>query len=349
MSFIRNAPAALLFVILLGCAGEAVREQDKNVAQEAHFQSAQALRSFHADHQRALNIFHAMSKAALPLCPGDVFHEPGLRIHSLLHYREAHWPVVKEVFGVSDDVSVWYVAPASPAASAGVQVGDIVLKLDGERVGSDRAGWSAFVQRMDAITQLGKAFEVVLRRKDEVFTLAISPALRCNVMVNLVNSENQGGFFAERTSLVTTASVRASSDDELAILLAHDIAHTLRHRDTASAARTDGALAKLALAGRQLAKLDASNTGDKALIREVEADYIGLYILALSGRPYTGAADYWRRVALASRVGHVEDHAKAFFARRVLELERMVSDFDARRGSEAAASAALAALGATGR
>ncbi|MEO8561673.1 MAG: M48 family metalloprotease [bacterium] len=114
-----------------------------------------------------------------------------------------------------------------------------------------------------------------------------------------------------RTIVLSSALLRFANDDELSVVLAHELAHNaMRHMDAvkknAMAGGLLGAVADLAIAaagggntGGQLAKQGAA-AGAMAFSQdfEREADYVGLYILAWAGQPTDNAAQLWRRLAI---------------------------------------------------
>jgi serine protease Do len=76
-----------------------------------------------------------------------------------------------EVYGVKENTGalVSSVAPDSPAAKAGIQEGDVIVKFDGKEVGSMRG-----LPRIVAQTQIGKEVEVEIVRKGQRKTVRVA-------------------------------------------------------------------------------------------------------------------------------------------------------------------------------
>jgi Zn-dependent protease with chaperone function len=134
---------------------------------------------------------------------------------------------------------------------------------------------------------------------------------------------------------VATAMLRFASDDELSVVLAHEIAHNaMRHRDAqmknALGGALLGAMADIAVAVATRGKTSTNMTesgaqaGAQAFSQdfEREADYVGLYILAWAGQPTTTAAGFWRRMAVEHPSGIVFAMTHPTTAERFVRLEQ---------------------------
>ena len=120
----------------------------------------------------------------------------------------------------------------------------------------------------------------------------------------MVNNDIVNAFASSKGVLITTGMIRfCETDKELALVVGHEIAHiALGHLTKSVVNSIPGIILDviiLILAGVDtggafggLSKLVFS----KAF--EQEADYAGLYILARAGYDITGAADFFRRMAV---------------------------------------------------
>jgi predicted Zn-dependent protease len=144
---------------------------------------------------------------------------------------------------------------------------------------------------------------------------------------------------------VATAMLRFASDDELSVVLAHEIAHNaMRHRDAQTKNALGGALlgaiADIAMAaggkntGGQYSKMGAE-AGAQAFSQdfEREADYVGMYILAWAGRPLASAAGFWRRMAVEHPTGIVFATTHPTTAERFVRLEQWAREVDLKLAS----------------
>lgn len=135
----------------------------------------------------------------------------------------------------------------------------------------------------------------------------------CAFEARLVRDDGMSAWADGHAMMITAPMLRfAASDDALAVVMAHEIAHNaLRHSERQLRHARRGLLAGAALdalaavsglnsggtfshAGRQLGALASAHDTER------EADYVGAYILARAGRDVREAGAFWRRVALES-------------------------------------------------
>ncbi len=116
--------------------------------------------------------------------------------------------------------------------------------------------------------------------------VAIRATPACAVRVQLQPSAELNSWADDRYATITTALARyAGSDDELALVMGHELAHAyLGHQ----------ALLDRRSVARSLLGPLGSPPG-LVLETERQADYLGLYIAARAGYDLSRAADFWQR------------------------------------------------------
>jgi predicted Zn-dependent protease len=142
-----------------------------------------------------------------------------------------------------------------------------------------------------------------------------------------------------RNVVVTTAMLRfASTDDELAAIVGHEIAHhAMRHIDAKKKNAGFGAILGAMLdiaAATQGVNTGGDFTRSGAAIGamtysqdfEREADYVGMYVIARAGRPFATAPNLWRRMAQESpgSIKYASTHPTS--AERFVRLEQIVAE-----------------------
>lgn len=94
-------------------------------------------------------------------------------------------------------------------------------------------------------------------------------------------------------------------DDELSVVLAHEIAHnTMNHIGKKINNTVMGGIVDIAIGGFTGVRTDiGSSVGSISYSQsfENEADYVGVYILARAGFPYKRSAELWRKFSLESQ------------------------------------------------
>ena len=270
------------------------------------------------DHEaRVANMGYRLAVANAELCAerGGV---PGFTLLQTSQLPRELRGAARARFEVSDIVSVWTVAPDSPAAKAGLKTGDGVLAINGERVrGSDRTtrrDWGTssreverLLDRVDRHFDRGSVQLLVRGADGQERTLSFTPETGCDYEVLRAPTDDvNAGADGERV-LVTTGMARyAADEEELALVLGHELAHNaMRHKERLAAstrlARVGGLLASVLIGattgvGVDLYSLAARGTRQTRLTMEREADYVGLYFAARAGYDVSEANAFWRRM-----------------------------------------------------
>lgn len=267
-----------------------------------------------AEQRRLLEVAYPLLRAAAPLCGTAVRAGSGLQLHGAREYA-GEFDAAARALGLGDTLRVTGVAPRSAAARAGLAVGH---RLAGVSSVEDAIA-TGVVGAPDTIC----AFDVRAVREDRLSAWADGHALR-----------------------ITSPMLRfAASDDALAVVLAHELAHNaLRHAAAQRRRAQRGSLAGAVLdavaavgglnsggsfsqAGRHLGSLVAAHDVER------EADHVGAYILARAGRDVRTAARFWRRVAQESpgSITYADRHPST--AERFVRMERAAAEIAAKRAA----------------
>lgn len=241
--------------------------------------------------QRVARVGYRLSAANAELCPA-VRNSAGWLLHAAGQYRPELRPHAEARFGLDGDLpGVLAVPDGSPAARAGLRQGDLILGVDGETLtrGPDRRaaayeGLEANLQRLDLA--LARApVTLVVRRDGEDRTVSLTPELACGYDVQLDPSDELNARADGKRLFITTAMAGfAVTDDELALVLGHELAHhVLEHRGWHEAETR----------GRQTQTVPALS--DTPGGSERQADRVGLYLAARAGFDTAVAPGFWRR------------------------------------------------------
>lgn len=231
------------------------------------------------------------------------------------------------VYGADDRAHAFIaaLAPASPAASAGVGVGTSVTGI-GEAPVPDGGGNHPFARITAIETYLAAlpADAALALRTGAGRTVSVMPKPGCVSDFRVEANEKPGAVADGRMVLVNQGLVEFSPDDEeLAAAIAHELAHNiLRHRARLDAAGVDRGLAKQF--GRNARMFKQT---------EIEADRLSVWLLAGAGYDPAAAARFWSRFgqrkgrplfqasthpSWRDRVAALEDEAAAIAAARML-------------------------------
>lgn len=241
--------------------------------------------------ERVATVGYRLAVAGLDLCRDQAWL-PGFALHDLSQYAAEDRPAVSRTFGLDAGPGILAVAESGPAMRAGLRHDDVVLRLDGVAPPTGpppaRPSFDRMEQILAALDEAlaDGAVQIEVRRAGAPMTIALRAERGCATRFQLIPSRRLNALADGRYVQVTTAIGDYVADDqELAAVLAHELAHNvLRHR-----ARLDAAGISRGLLG---------NFGRNArLIRETEAeaDRLSIYLLDRAGYDPEAAVRFWER------------------------------------------------------
>lgn len=314
------------------------------VAQEQEKQREFAVRSQLEQQARVDDVGDALLRAAVPLCGGNVVSRLGVSAGTVSLFKTEWQPAARAV-GLSDTVTILHVSNGSGADRAGLHAGDRILALDGRGLAFGKQGLTDMQER---VSMLVRAQPVVITywRDSATATDSVTPDLSCAYDVREITSNVLNAWADGKTITVTSAMLRfVPDDDELATVLAHEIAHDAMHHIRAK--KRNSVLGALFGAAADIAAAAGGYNTNGAFTRsgaeagaevfsqdfEREADYVGLYIMALSGRSIDRAPDLWRRMAAESpgSIKFASSHPTT--AERFVRLEQWIAEIHRKQAS----------------
>ena len=153
----------------------------------------------------------------------------GVNLHDRSDYGEAFAPVLGSL-GIGDQVTVRYVHPASPAAAAGLQVGDRLLaiedkSIEGKNADEARALMAESVKQSDLTISFFKPpppVPVRVLRQGQEHELSLQAVKACDFGVVLAFFDAVNALADGENIVVTTGMMRfAQKDEELAVVVGH--------------------------------------------------------------------------------------------------------------------------------
>lgn len=318
----RRLISALALLLVGACAGRSASllPQVSEVAArlEAEKQNVIFLTDFRDKLIHATTVFATLAHANADQCPRTAYVHTGMLTASAADFREDQRGAARKIFGSTvlhpeaNEPFVYWVLPDSPAAKAGIQVGDRIVAVGGAAVepgekASERLG--ALLRRHGRVDH-AVPFTVVRGGTSRV--LEITPENTCDYAFSVRRADRINAFADGSGVAITTGMLRfVASDDELALVLGHELAHnTLKHRAAMVQNGVTGGI--LGAAGAPVATgpvgavigvglaIQGATMGAEANSQDFEsqADYIGAYYAARAGYHVDDAADLLRRFAV---------------------------------------------------
>ena len=247
--------------------------------------------------QRVADVAYRLVTASVALC-SDVKPQSGLVLQTALQYSPRLRPQVEAAFHIDDRAAIEAVAAASPAAQAGLDRDDVLVAVNDQALVTgappaptgpdDRPASYAPVEHaiaaIDAGLAAGATRLTVLRGgKPLVVTLQPQPGCAYDAQVlpgPQLNASADGRHVFISTGLVSYAR----SDDTLALVLGHELAHDVLHHKR----RLD----EKGFARDVLGEF--GSTPASHMVAEKEADYVGLFLAARAGYDISRAPDFWQ-------------------------------------------------------
>ncbi|WP_292099055.1 M48 family metalloprotease [Brevundimonas sp.] len=241
--------------------------------------------------QRVARVGWRLSAANAALCPA-VRNSAGWLLHAASQYSPELRPHAVARFGLDGDLPGLLAVPeGSAAARAGLRRGDLLLGFNGEALarGPERRaaayeGVEANIRRLDLALAAGPV-RIAFRRDGNDQTATVTPERACGYEVQLDPSDDLNARADGQRLFITTAMAGfAASDDDLALVLGHELAHhVLGHRGWHEAEAR----------GRQTQTVPALAGSPGGAERQ--ADRVGLYLAARAGYDTAIAPAFWRR------------------------------------------------------
>lgn len=256
---------------------------------------AQTGSSLRGDDYRVARVAYRIATDAARFCPNKA-PLSGLQFHHLADYLPPDQTGMIARFGLDRGLGVLSVVEGAPAAAAGLVAGDVLLAANGvplslspsELAGlppdRPRAARDAIEARLAAQTLRGAADLTILREGKQI-TLRLAPRPGCPAQVRLARSDEARAVTSRGRIVLTTALLaEVRSDDELAVIVGHELAHiVLGHAD------------QLSQSPQPLIDLTGAQAG-RVYRTEVEADRLGLRLAWAAGYDLRVAIPMWRRL-----------------------------------------------------
>jgi hypothetical protein len=285
LSVVRLLLAAILLLLPAGLAGPAVAAATYEPADSGTTTLRQA-------DARVGAVAYRLAVAGKALCP-DPHPLTGILFHHLAEYLPADRPLMIRLYGLDRGPGILTVLGGSPAAEAGLKAGDVLLAVDGrafpspaaEVAARDPDTWRPLAEagesQLEDALRAGPAQLRVLRQGKEI-ALTLGSVPGCFDRVRLARNPQVNAFSNGHDVIVTTALLDfVHSDDELALIVGHEMAHFILGHPPMHT--SDKLLASIGI------------RADIYWKREEAADRLAIRMMAAAGYDLDAVIPFWRR------------------------------------------------------
>jgi hypothetical protein len=280
-------------------------------------ESAESVGALLVQDERLARVAERMLGANAFLCR-HVMPLTGMVIHS-----QDQYPVeTAQSLFTNGRISVAVLLPDSAADRAGIQAGEAVTAIEDRR--TDSLSTEEGVPLRDAAFDALSAawtegpLTLTIARSGAERQVVLEPAPACRALVEVRTRDSLAARSDGRVIQVDQGLIQAATDEELAVIFAHELAHlVLEHRRRLDAAGVEkgffGEFGRNQRLNRQM---------------EVEADRLSVHLLANAGYDPQLAPDFWRgrlarRASGALQLSTIYPSAKS----RAQLIEREIEDY----------------------
>lgn len=208
-------------------------------AQDGSAAASPASDALREDDARVNAIAYRMAIVAAPWCT-RLAPVPGWTLHHIAEYDSATQRELAAIYRLDQGPGIVAIAPDSAAALAGLRPGDSILSINDlvleplSRPGKkpSRAPGTDVENRIEAELARGEA-RLAISRAGERQEIRITAPKACRARIRIATSRTENAFADGTYAIFSTKILRTvRSEDELAALVGHELAHNfLRHYD----------------------------------------------------------------------------------------------------------------------
>lgn len=336
---------SIVFTLFLAACSPSLQQTpilSEEIKEERDKQRELALSVFNERQKRLYLVAYPLLLTCSEFNQKDTLYTYGFTLHDAnlytALYGEEYKPAAQKVFSLKEHPIVHLVHPRSHAASLGLRPGDRIVAIEGQDTKTLNA-----IELTKLISQYGfnkkHLLHALVERENLRFELEIQGASTSSYNLQLINDDSVNAFADGEIVGITMGMMRfASRDEELALVLGHELAHNaLGHVEKKAGNTFLGSLFDILFA-TQLGINTQGMFGGVANITfsqdfELEADYAGLYLVAKTGYDTQRAPQFWRNMAVeysgAIEKNFLSSHPST--PERFLALEKTVDEINRKK------------------
>lgn len=274
---------------------------EAQIKQEALYQQRLAIEQELEQRHRLVNVLYRLGTAAAQEC-GVNKKLSGMELGGIGLFETSYHPVAQQI-GFDNRVRVMGVATGSPAERAGIQVGDVLVAINNDRVKESRTGYRRATRDLADAMKDGEV-KLSLERAGASYGAILSPVPGCPAPFHITRERMPSPKANGEALLIPYSLMRLSrTDDEVATLAAFALAFNVRDllgaggEDVTTASRNRDIAA---LIGGDESSLYYLQHGIATKRELTQADEYAIKLMRRAGYDPRGAVTYWRRLVVST-------------------------------------------------
>lgn len=244
----------------------------------------------------------------------------GIQLHTLDQFDAGSRDGAQAHFGFASPVAIEGIVPGSPAERGGLKADDSLVRigpidisgLPGKPQTTDR-----LVAAQLAIAELpnNAPIEIEAIRRGLPVRFEIQPIPICKSRFEMRIARDWGALADGTMVQIGSRFVEEYPEDQIAAVMAHEFAHNvLRHRE------------KLQARGVSFGMLSGFGKNVKYFRQtELQADLLGVYLLANANYPVRATIDFWRKFGPSKAGGILRSRSHPAWRDRIATLEAEIA------------------------
>lgn len=345
----RLLQAACLLALLAGCASVPLPTQMPRPVQPS-VSTAPAPTAEQAFLRTLVNYQDRLYRVAGPLLVSNPELCKGNNARNLFGFTAKNkysWSpdladAAQTLLGLDERLQVIGVLAGSGAERAGLKRGDKLVSVEGTAIPTGPNAERRAAGVLAPMVGRKSSVNAVVERGGATVPMVIRLTRACAYSVELGNAENVNAYSDGRRVMITRGMMNfAQSDDELALVLAKEMAHnSLLHPSKQKTSATAADLIDNLLRIRPDMSAMAGAAGLRPMPQELDAaaDVLSLYMVARAGYRYEQAPRFWAKLANQYPASLLNSYAANHPATeyRLSVIEKIVPEIKAKQASRQA-------------
>jgi predicted Zn-dependent protease len=249
---------------------------------------------------RVQNVAYPILKGSVPLCKENTRAAIGFMATTVYDYSRDDAPAAAR-FGIHEQPTVIALTANAPAEKAGVLKGDVLQTINGKPVATGKKATASTMKLLADELTGNPTVTLGVLRAGQPQQITVNADTVCKYPVVVAQDDIVNAFADGKAIYITTGMLRfVETDQELATVIGHELAHNaMGHTNAKTTNYVLGSIFDVVAAAYGVNTQGAfGNAAAQAYSQEfeAEADYVGIYAMALGGVDTAGSANFWRRM-----------------------------------------------------